>query len=144
MQASHQDQELDDGLDRFDFGRCHTWLTAAYWSVGISRAEVERGFRNSTLVVGTYQGGEQTGCLRVISDRTRFAYFMDVFVDPAARGRGLGRAMVRFALEHPDLAPVYRWLLATHDAHGVYRALGFIELEHPEYLLGLDRPRAWL
>jgi GNAT superfamily N-acetyltransferase len=144
MQANHQEHELDDALDRFEFARCHTWLTSAYWSIGISRAEIERGFRHSTLVVGAYHEGEQSGCLRVVSDRTRFAYFMDVFVDPAARGRGLGRAMVRFALEHPDLALVYRWVLATDDAQGVYRALGFAELDHPERWLALGRPRAWL
>ena len=144
MRIFHSDCELDDSPGRFDYTRCHAWLTTAYWSLGISRADVEHGFRHSTLVVGAYHDGEQRGCLRVISDRTRFAYFSDVFVDPAARGRGLGRVMVRFALEHPDLALVYGWMLATDDAHGVYKALGFAELEHPERWLTLRRPRAWL
>ena len=144
MRATHHDYELDDALQRFDFARCHAWLTGAYWSAGITRADVEHGFRNSSLVVGAYREGEQLGCLRVISDRTRFAYLSDVFVDPSARGLGLGRAMVRFALEHPELALVYRWLLATDDAHGVYRALGFGELEHPDTWLTLRRQRAWL
>lgn len=144
MQTRHQDIELDDALERFDFARCHGWLTDAYWSIGISHVEVERGFRHSTLVVGAYRDGEQLGCLRLVSDRTRFAYFMDVFVDPSARGNGLGRAMVRFALEHPDLALVYRWVLATNDAHDVYRALGFGEIDHPERWLTLGRPRQWL
>jgi GNAT superfamily N-acetyltransferase len=144
MRAPHHDYELDDALQRFDFARCHAWLSGAYWSVGITRADVEHGFRNSSLVVGAYRDGEQLGCLRVISDRTRFAYLSDVFVDPSARGVGLGRAMVRFALDHPELALVYRWLLATDDAHGVYRALGFGELEHPDTWLTLRRQRAWL
>lgn len=144
MRAPHHDYELDDALQRFDFARCHAWLSGAYWSVGITRADVEHGFRNSSLVVGAYRDGEQLGCLRVISDRTRFAYLSDVFVAPSARGLGLGRAMVRFALDHPELALVYRWLLATDDAHGVYRALGFGELEHPDTWLTLRRQRAWL
>ena len=144
MRAPHHDYELDDALQRFDFARCHAWLSGAYWSLGISRADVEHGFRHSSLVVGAYREGEQLGCLRVISDRTRFAYLSDVFVDPSARGLGLGRTMVRFALEHPELALVYRWLLATDDAHGVYRALGFGELEHPDTWLTLRRQRAWL
>jgi len=144
MRAPHNDHELDDALNRFDFARCHAWLTTTYWSPGITRADVEHGFRHSALVVGAYRDGEQHGCLRVASDRTRFAYFMDVFVDPSARGVGLGRAMVRFALEHPDLALVYRWVLATDDAHGVYRALGFGELDRPENWLTLRRKREWL
>lgn len=144
MRAPHHDYELDDALERFDFARCQAWLSGAYWSLGITRADVEHGFLHSSLVVGAYRDGEQLGCLRVVSDRTRFAYLSDVFVDPAARGVGLGRAMVRFALEHPDLALVYRWTLATDDAHGVYRALGFGDLDRPETWLTLRKQRAWL
>jgi GNAT superfamily N-acetyltransferase len=144
MLAIHRDCELDDTLERFDFERCHTWLAGAYWSIGITRADVEHGFRHSSLVVGAYRDGAQLGCLRVISDRTRFGYFSDVFVDPSARGVGIGRAMVRFALEHPDLALVYRWVLATDDAHDVYRALGFGDLDRPETWLTLRRKREWI
>jgi len=144
MQLVQGDHVLDDALQRFDFERCHAWLTGAYWSPGITRAEVERGFTHSTLVVGAYSGPRQDGCLRLVSDLTRFAYVMDVFVDPAQRGRGLGRALVRFALDHPSLALVQGWILATNDAHDVYRPLGFDELPHPERWMRLGRPRAWL
>lgn len=144
MQLTHGDHVLDDDLQRFDFGRCHAWLTGTYWSPGITRAEVERGFRLSTLVVGAYQGERQDGCLRLVSDLTRFAYVMDVFVDTARRGRGLGRALVRFALEHPSLELVQRWVLGTNDAHEVYRPLGFAELPNPEQWMTLRRPRPWL
>lgn len=144
MQVQHGEHVIDDALARFDFERCHGWLTGAYWSLGITRAEVERGFSLSTLVVGAYAGQRQDGCLRVTSDQTRFAYIMDVFVDPAQRGRGLGRALVRFALEHPSLSLVLRWMLGTNDAHGVYRELGFEVLPNPERWMTLRRPRPWL
>ena len=136
--------ELDDSLSRFDFARVHGWLSQAYWSPGITRAEVEHGFRNSTLVAGAYRESQQTGCLRIVSDRTRFAYLMDVFVAPEARGRGVGRALVRFALAHPSLRLVYQWTLATADAHEVYAALGFTPPEHPERYMVLSRPRDWV
>jgi GNAT superfamily N-acetyltransferase len=144
MQLRHGEHVLDDDLRRFDFERCHGWLTGSYWSPGITRAEVERGFSFSTLVVGAYERERQHGCLRVSSDRTRFAYVMDVFVDPAQRGRGLGTAMMRFALEHPALALVQRWLLGTNDAHEVYRKLGFGELPDPQRWMTLRRERDWL
>lgn len=144
MQAQQGEHALDDDLQRFDFERCHAWLTSAYWSPGITRAEVERGFRHSTLVVGAYSGPRQDGCLRVVSDLTRFAYVMDVFVEPSQRGRGLGGALVRFALEHPSLSLVQGWMLATNDAHGLYRKLGFTELSHAERWMRLRREREWL
>ncbi len=75
----------------------------------------------------------------MVSDRTRFAWLEDVFVDSAHRGRGLGRAIVKFALEHPDLGDVENWLLGTLDAHGVYEKLGFTAPKEPQRLMQLRR-----
>lgn len=144
MPGTTRAYEIDASLARFDFARVHAWLKTAYWSVDITRAEVERGFGHSTLVVGAYGATGQVGCLRVVSDRTRFAYIMDAFVEEGQRGGGIARAMVRFALEHPDLAPVYQWRLATDDAHGVYAKLGFTRITDEERWMVLARPRAWL
>jgi GNAT superfamily N-acetyltransferase len=70
--------------------------------------------------------------LRVVSDNTTFAWVCDVIVDDAYRGRGVGRAMVRFAQQHPDLQGLRRWILATRDAHGVYADCGFEPIINPE------------
>jgi len=124
---------LTDDLARMDFGRIHSWLKDTYWVPGISRDEVERSAKHSAMVVGVFDpGGSQIGFLRVISDKTRFAYVMDVFVDPDHRRKGLAKAMVRFAIDHPDFRTVKQWVLATRDAQDVYRPLGFKPLEHPE------------
>jgi GNAT superfamily N-acetyltransferase len=144
MRRCHQGFVLDDDIGRFEFARCHGWLTEAYWSPGITRTEVERGFRRSSFVAGVYGDGQQVGCARLVTDFTRFAYFMDVFVAPEWRGKGLGRALVGFALEHPDLALVSKWTLATADAHGVYRGVGFDELPEPSRWMALGRRRDWL
>ena len=62
-------------------------------------------------------------------------------MDPAHRKKGLAKAMVRFALEHPDFKPVYGWLLATKDAHTVYSALGFTPLSAPEKWMTLNKEK---
>ena len=117
MQLEHGTYALSDELERIDFAKVTDWLSGSYWSPGIGRAEVERGARHSSLVVGAYDAsGRQVGYGRIASDKTRFAYVMDVFVDSEHRGKGLGQAIVRFAMEHPEHLPVYLWLLATHDA----------------------------
>jgi len=128
----HDGYELDDSLERMDFARVHGWLTTAYWSPGVSRERVEKAARGSSLVVGAYQNDAQVSYLRVVSDKTTFAWVCDVFVDEAHRGRGIARAMLRFALEHPEHQGLRRWLLATVNAHGVYREVGFIPLPFPE------------
>ena len=144
MRTPHGDYVLDDYLDALDLDVCHRLLTASYWSPGITRRDVEHGFLHSTVVVGAYSGSEQVGCARIVSDRTRFGFVMDVIVAEEHRKRGLGRAMVRFLLEHPELALVYRFALVTLDAHGVYAGLGFGALASPERWMTLEKKREWL
>lgn len=135
------DFELDDSLERIDFERVHSWLKDTYWSRGVARERVEKAARGSALVVGAYAGGDQVGYLRVVSDKTTFAWVCDVIVDDEHRGKGIGRAMVRYALTHPDMQGLRRWVLATRDAHGVYADCGFQVLGNPErWMIYLANP----
>ncbi len=129
--SSHGDYTIDDDLLRIDWPRVHSWLSSSYWSPGIPQDRIEKAARHSALVLSAYFGAEQVGFLRVVSDCVRFAYLCDVWVDQAHRGRGLARTMVRRALEHEDFQTT-RWYLATLDAHGVYKEIGFEPLPEPE------------
>ncbi|HPA20247.1 MAG TPA: GNAT family N-acetyltransferase [Verrucomicrobiae bacterium] len=132
--------EIHDGIAAMDFARVQVLLAATYWAEGIDRGRVERAAQNSALVIGAFAAdGAQVGYARVVSDKTRFAYVCDVVVDEAHRDRGLGRAMVRFALEHPDFSTVTTWTLSTRDAHGVYGPLGFLPITEPA-----SRPEDWM
>ena len=134
---------LKDGFDVMDFDKVTGMLKEAYWSAGISKQEVMKGARNSALVVGAFNAdNEQIGYSRVISDRTRFAYVLDVMVDRNYRKNGIGQAMVKHILSHPELKDVYQWLLITKDAHVVYRKAGFSPIAHPEGWMEIrhDRP----
>lgn len=133
---------LKDGFEAMDFARVTAMLATAYWCLGIGREEVEAAARNSALVVGAFGADDlQIGYLRVISDRIRFAYLVDVFVDPTYRGRGVATAMVHRALEHPTLADVYQWLLITRDAHELYRGLGFSVTARPNDWMEIRKPK---
>jgi GNAT superfamily N-acetyltransferase len=131
--------DLSDDRKRLDFDAVQKWLSGTYWCPGATRENVERAARHSAVVVGAYAAGVQVGYCRAVSDCTRFAWVADVFVDAAHRGRGLGRAMVRFLLEHPELEGVTLWLLGTRDAHGVYAEVGFEPLRYPERFM--QRPQ---
>lgn len=123
--------ELSDDRDRLDIARIHAWLASSYWSPGIERALVERAIAGSQPI-GAYRDGVQVGFARAITDRATFAWIADVFVDDAARGQGIGRAMVGWFVDHPDLAGIRRIGLVTADAHGVYEKLGFHALLRPD------------
>ena len=120
----------------------HPMLSKVFWSPNITKQEILKGIENSALVVGAYrETGQQIGFLRVVSDKVRFAYVLDVVVHEDYRRQGIGQAMIRFALTHSELKDVYQWLLLTLDAHGVYRKCGFEPLKNPENWMSIIRPR---
>jgi GNAT superfamily N-acetyltransferase len=110
----------------------HRWLTETYWSKGNPREYIERCMNGAQLVVGAYLNEQQVAYMRLVSDGVTFGWLSDVYVAEEHRGKGLGRELVRFVLEHPDFRDLKRWLLATTDAHGVYASLGFQPLPNPE------------
>ena len=93
-----------------------------------------------SLCFGVYEGGAQVGFARVVSDRATFAYLCDVFVIESRRGRGLGKLLLETIVAHPELQGLRRWLLATRDAHGLYRRFGFTELACPEIFMERHDP----
>jgi GNAT superfamily N-acetyltransferase len=112
----------------------HGFLTRSYWARGVPPDVVQRSIENS-LVFGVYGGDEQVGFARVVTDRATFAYLADVFVLEGHRGRGLGKWLMEVVLAHPELQGLRRWMLATADAHGLYRRYGFRELGKPQIFM---------
>lgn len=115
---------------RFDLALIHDFLTHAYWARGIDEATVRHAVANS-LCFGVFQGQRQIGFARLVTDRATFAYLADVFILDPFRGRGLAHWMLEVIMAHPDLQRLRRWLLATRDAHGLYRQFGFTALAAP-------------
>jgi N-acetylglutamate synthase-like GNAT family acetyltransferase len=130
-----------EGAENMDFARVTDILASMPWSLGISRAEVEKGARNSTLVVGAFDEGGQIGYARALSDKTRFCYLMDVCVDPARRKHGIGHGMIQYILAHPALKDVYQWMLFTSNAQDFYRSLGFRETQKAPNIMEIRRDR---
>jgi ribosomal protein S18 acetylase RimI-like enzyme len=141
--AEPLDYQLKNGFHEMDFARVTGMLTNAFWCRGIKIDEVKKGAANSALVVGAFLSGDvQIGFARVVSDKTRFAYILDVIVDDAFQRVGVGQAMMRYVLSHPELKDVYQWFLLSSTAREVYRKVGFKELSHPEKWMEIkfDRP----
>jgi GNAT superfamily N-acetyltransferase len=113
---------------RLDLDVIHEFLSGtSYWAKGRSRESVERSITNS-LPFGLYKDARQVGFARAVTDCTTFAWLADVFVLDSERGRGLGVWLVETVMAHPDLQGLRRWILATRDAHELYRRFGFKDL----------------
>jgi GNAT superfamily N-acetyltransferase len=124
---------IKDGIEEMDFEKITNMLSAADWSPGIGIDEVKKGAYDSSLVVGAFlPDATQIGYARVVSDKTRFAYILDVYVHESHRKKGIGQKMLKYILAHGELKCVYQWLLITDDAHGVYRKVGFEPLSRPQ------------
>jgi GNAT superfamily N-acetyltransferase len=130
---------LSDDKTRLDVARIHGWLASSYWSPGIALERVERAIAGSHCLGAYDDEAGQVGFARMITDHATFAWLADVWVDEPARGKGLGRRMVRWFLDDPRYAGIRRIGLTTLDAHGVYAALGFHAPLRPErYMERLD------
>lgn len=142
MSSTSSTIELSADPSRLRLPEIQAMLAATYWSPGITTPEIEKGIRNSALVVGAYsQTGRQVGFLRVVSDKVRFAYILDVVVADDYQRQGIGQRLVNFAMSHPELRDVYQWLLVTRDAHGVYEQCGFKNLPEPDRWMMIRNPR---
>ena len=139
---------ISDDLTKLDLDVIHKFLSEhSYWARGIPREVVARSIANS-LCFGVYalgnanpdSGWRQVGFARVTTDRATFAYLADVFVLPEHRGRGLSKRLMEAVLAHPDLQGLRRWMLATADAHDLYRRFGFAELSRPDRFMQRHDP----
>lgn len=118
---------------RLDVAAIHAFLSRrSYWAEGRPLAVVEQSIEHS-LCFGVYEGEKQAAFARVVTDYCTFAWLADVFVLESQRGRGLGKWLVECVVTHPDLQGLKTFVLATRDAHELYRRYGdFDALPNPE------------
>ena len=133
------DYEITLDPARIDLDATHAFLSGTYWAKDIPLSTLRKAIANS-LCVAAFDGREQVGFARLVTDYATFAYLADVYVLEAHRGRGLSRRLVASLLEHPETQGLRRLMLVTRDAHGLYGKFGFTELAHPGRVMELHRP----
>jgi GNAT superfamily N-acetyltransferase len=112
--------------------KIHRYLSEeSYWAQNIPVHLVLAAIKGS-ICFGVYAKGEQIGFARVITDRATFAYLADVYVKQEHRGKGLSKELMKFILNYDGLTSLRRFMLATKDAHGLYKQFGFSSLAEPQ------------
>ncbi len=145
MKQEIESAEYTISADRnlLDIAIIHGFLQTTYWSKDIPLEIVERAIANS-LCFGVYRNNQQVGFARVVSDYATFAYLADVFILEEHRGQELSKRLMQTIMSHPDLQGLRRWMLATRDAHELYKKFGFEALKNPDSLMEITRPGLYL
>lgn len=120
-----RDDELDEAV---------RLLEGAYWLTAYGPEDLRSAFARSHVRVGARDAsGKLVAVARAMAD-DRVAWIYDVMVAPGLRGRGVGRALMKLLLDHPEVRRARAVRLTTRDADPFYRTLGFGELsEHPRH-----------
>lgn len=93
-----------------------------------TEAEVKQMLSRTDLVVGLLAAdrNQLLGFARVITDYTFKAFILDVVIDEAHRGMGLGRMLMEAIHTHPDLRTVKSLQLYCYpDVIEFYEAVGW-------------------
>ena len=123
---------------RLDLATIHDFISnQSYWGRGRRMQTVQRSLDHS-LNFGIFKEDRQVGFARVVTDFATFGWIADVLILEEHRGQGLAKWLMESILSHPQLQGFRRWVLATKDAHELYRKFGFQELRRPERWL--ERP----
>ena len=131
---------IRDDKSRLDIGKIHHFLsTQSTWAKGISLDTVRRSIEHS-VCLGAYTTNQQVGFCRIITDQATFANLVDVIVWPTYRGQGIAAKLMAAVLQHPSVANVRRFTLATSNAHGLYAKYGFTALNKPDSFMEIYRP----
>jgi len=139
LEGNYGVYELSSDKRSLDIDTIHGYLTQSYWSPGVPREVVERAIDGS-LCFGVFHQDKQIGFARVVTDKATFAYLADVFILEPHRGNGLSKRLMEVIFAHADLQGLRRFMLATKDAHGLYKQFGFTELGNPARFMELHRP----
>lgn len=136
----HKDEyTITTDASRVDIPYVHSFLSNSYWAAGIPVETVQRSV-NGSMCFSVFKNEQQIGFARMITDKATFGYLADVFIDENYRGQGLSKWLVEVIMNHPDLQGFRRLMLATRDAHELYRKFGFSALTNTDRWMAIHYP----
>ena len=103
-------------------------LRAAAGLSPFSRAAAELALPNTIFAVVIEEAGRAIGMGRLIGDGGCFFQIVDIAVDPAFQGRGLGKRIMSGLMAHVATLPkgAYVSLIADTPADRLYAQFGFV------------------
>ncbi|MGB5460492.1 MAG: GNAT family N-acetyltransferase [Eudoraea sp.] len=123
---------ISTDIREMDIDLVHDYLSKqSYWAKGRGKEEVVKSMENS-ICFAVFDGNAQIGFARLVTDYVVFAWLMDVFVINEYKNKGVGRFLMDFIMNLPEIKEVNGFGLRTKDAHGFYIKYGFHQISEPE------------
>ena len=126
-------------IEKMDFDVIHEFLSDTYWAQNIPEETLMNAMNNS-ICFAVLLENKLVGFARMITDKATYAYLADVFILEAHRGKGLSKTLMDEIIAHPELQGLRRMVLATRDAHSLYKKYGFTPLANPHTFMELWNP----
>ncbi|MEC7263532.1 MAG: GNAT family N-acetyltransferase [Bacteroidota bacterium] len=132
---------ISEDKGKLDVPKIHKEVTSTYWGRGRTMDQTLMTI-DKCVCFGLYADkDEQVGFARLLTDSLIFAYIMDVVIFDPYKGKGLGKKLVKYILERPDIQTVKTVALKTKDAHSFYESFGFKRVGDSEMWLAIDRAK---
>ena len=113
--------------------------TISYWGSGRTIEEVHGTIENS-FCFGMYnEANVQMGFARLVTDYVTFGYLMDVIVFDEYQGKGYGKELIEFILNHDMVKKLKTIALKTKDAHGLYEKFEFSKIGNSDLWMSNDK-----
>lgn len=116
-----------------EFQKDEIWqlYTQVGWTAYTENMTVlERGYKNSLLVLAAYENEELLGIVRVVGDGATIILVQDILVYPQKQRQGIGTSLLKAVLErYADVRQIQLVTDNTPKTVAFYQSLGFVELE---------------
>lgn len=142
MLITKDNYSISTDKTKLDIKTIHEFLSHSYWAENIPVDTVQRSIEGS-LCFGVFDGEKQIGFARMITDKATFAYLADVFIIEAYRGRGLSKWLMEVIMTYSKLQGLRRLMLATRDAHDLYKQYGFSSLTNTDRWMQIHNPEIY-
>ena len=89
---------------------------------------LEKGYKNSLLVLAAYENDELLGIIRVVGDGFTIVFIQDILVFPGKQRNGVGTALLKAVLDrYPHVRQIELTTDNTPKTVAFYKSLGFSE-----------------
>lgn len=106
-----------------------------HWGRSRTVEQIDRMLQGSSLCFSARHDERLVAFCRILTDFVFRASLWDILVHPDHQGRGLGTALLRYALDHPAVKPIPLIVTYTSDLVPFLRRLGFASDEGNMQLL---------